>query len=430
MPPPLTLAFVPTLLRLGAPTISATSHSARPNNSTTLLPARRGLAFNDVPTRRSHGLGLPWKSPNAQRYRHSASAREKISHANKGNVPWNKGRKHSEETRAKISQATRAAMERPQVRDKLRRLATGRKHSEETKRKIRTTSRLNRSNGPQHLRIPRLPVPFTFDDATVALLDARITKRYRSEFTDKSSGVSARPKRPMSMETRRKLSERIRALWAEDQDYRDRVAQGIEERARKLGKSSLSEEHKEAISKSLRERHAKLRGEAGSSATDRKTTRKPRSKLNGPASGTRFDLNLMHEKDREALQERRRQASLVMDEAEAQEEATYEEELRIANLERCLAEKEAKRNRKKAEDAQKADRLLLESLASAGQLPSLEEECAMVGSSFLVGSSRQTEIPYTYLSMGEDLFLEDEEPLEDPLLDPLLVPPEFERLGL
>lgn len=432
MPPPLTLAFVPTLLRLGAPTISATTQTLRPTSSTTTLPARRSLAFTDVPARRGLPQTTEWKS--AQRYRHSASAREKISHANKGNIPWNKGRKHTDETRLKISQATRAAMERPQVRDKLRRIATGRKHSEETKRKIRTTSRMNRSSNAQQ-RIPRLPVPFTFDDATVAQLDARITKRYRAEYTDKSPGVSARGKRSMPLETRRKLSERIRALWAEDPSYRDRVAQGIEERARKTGKngkSTLSEEHRMAISKSLRERYAKNRGEG----PEKGTTRKPRARKSlSPTAGTRFDLDSMQEEDREALKERRRKASLAIEEAEARE-ANHEEGednydvAQMSSFERILSEKETKRNRKKLDEAQIADRLLIESLASAGQLPSLEEECAMVGSSFLVGSSRQTELPYSYLSMSDNLFLEDEEPMEGPLLDPLLVPPEFERLGL
>uniref|UniRef100_A0A7N0T2U3 Nuclease associated modular domain-containing protein n=1 Tax=Kalanchoe fedtschenkoi TaxID=63787 RepID=A0A7N0T2U3_KALFE len=41
--------------------------------------------------------------------------RERISKANKGNSPWNKGRKHSPETIQKIRERTRLAMQDPKV---------------------------------------------------------------------------------------------------------------------------------------------------------------------------------------------------------------------------------------------------------------------------------------------------------------------------
>lgn len=42
--------------------------------------------------------------------------RRKIGLANKGKVPWNKGRKHSEETREIISQRTKEALRNPKVK--------------------------------------------------------------------------------------------------------------------------------------------------------------------------------------------------------------------------------------------------------------------------------------------------------------------------
>lgn len=41
--------------------------------------------------------------------------RMRISKANKGNTPWNKGRKHSPETLRKIKERTRLAMQNPKV---------------------------------------------------------------------------------------------------------------------------------------------------------------------------------------------------------------------------------------------------------------------------------------------------------------------------
>lgn len=40
----------------------------------------------------------------------------KTTHGNKGRVPWNKGRKHSEETREKISRKTKEALKDPKVK--------------------------------------------------------------------------------------------------------------------------------------------------------------------------------------------------------------------------------------------------------------------------------------------------------------------------
>jgi hypothetical protein len=42
--------------------------------------------------------------------------RRKIGLANKGKVPWNKGRKHSEDTRRRIKQRTIEALTNPKVK--------------------------------------------------------------------------------------------------------------------------------------------------------------------------------------------------------------------------------------------------------------------------------------------------------------------------
>ncbi|KAF3442431.1 hypothetical protein FNV43_RR16347 [Rhamnella rubrinervis] len=65
--------------------------------------------------------------------------REKIGLANKGKVPWNKGRKHSEETRERIKQRTIESLKNPKVRKKM----SGRpcSHSGQVKAKISSALR-------------------------------------------------------------------------------------------------------------------------------------------------------------------------------------------------------------------------------------------------------------------------------------------------
>eukprot|EP00898_Chlorokybus_atmophyticus_P001367 jgi/Chlat1/2230/Chrsp17S02556 len=60
--------------------------------------------------------------------------RQRIASANRGKMPWNIGKKHSEETKARIRERTKIAMQRPEIREKLR--INGRKQSLETRQKI------------------------------------------------------------------------------------------------------------------------------------------------------------------------------------------------------------------------------------------------------------------------------------------------------
>lgn len=64
--------------------------------------------------------------------------RQKISAANKGRVPWNKGRKHPPEVIARIRAATQLAMQRPDVKERLAKANEKREpHTNEAKAKIR-----------------------------------------------------------------------------------------------------------------------------------------------------------------------------------------------------------------------------------------------------------------------------------------------------
>lgn len=65
---------------------------------------------------------------------HERQRRLKISQANKGRTPWNKGRRHPPETIARIKEATKQAMQRADVRERLQKANEKREpHSNEAK---------------------------------------------------------------------------------------------------------------------------------------------------------------------------------------------------------------------------------------------------------------------------------------------------------
>ncbi|CAN8288128.1 unnamed protein product [Cochlearia groenlandica] len=66
--------------------------------------------------------------------------RRKIGLANKGKVPWNKGKKHSQDTRRRIKQRTIEALRNPKVRKKMS--EHQQPHSDETREKIRASVKL------------------------------------------------------------------------------------------------------------------------------------------------------------------------------------------------------------------------------------------------------------------------------------------------
>lgn len=96
-----------------------------------------------VPARESDDDGLVKVNANdAEVSDKEMSRREKISRANKGKVPWNKGKNMSEEVKAKISQKTYEAMQRPDVRARMKKANANRApHSEEVRKRIREVLR-------------------------------------------------------------------------------------------------------------------------------------------------------------------------------------------------------------------------------------------------------------------------------------------------
>ncbi|XP_039009226.1 protein SON-like [Hibiscus syriacus] len=169
--------------------------------------------------------------------------RMRISKANKGNTPWNKGRKHSAETLQRIRERTRLAMKNPKVKMKLVNL--GHAQSKETREKIGVGVRMGWERRRRKLMLQETchfewmnliaeasrkgycgEEELQWD--SYKILDEQLTKEWLESVEQRKS--MPRPKgskrAPKSLEQRRKIAEAIAAKWA-DPEYRERVFSGL-----------------------------------------------------------------------------------------------------------------------------------------------------------------------------------------------------------
>ncbi|XP_021294302.1 uncharacterized protein LOC110424123 [Herrania umbratica] len=169
--------------------------------------------------------------------------RIRISKANKGNTPWNKGRKHSAETLQRIRERTRLAMQNPKVKMKLVNL--GHAQSKETREKIGIGVRMGWERRREKLMvqenchfewmnlIAEASRKGYFGEEELQwdsykMLDAQLTKEWLESVEERKT--MPRPKgskrAPKSLEQRRKIAAAIAAKWA-DPEYRKRVCSGL-----------------------------------------------------------------------------------------------------------------------------------------------------------------------------------------------------------
>ena len=191
--------------------------------------------------------------------RHSDVSREKSASANRGRVPWNAGKRHSEATRRAIAAGTRAAAARRREAEEARRdkaLELLRQHdpvrhaeeaaaeilSRERRARRRLTAALQAeglassaardapprppaaprpSQNPPRLVVAGFPfgrANFSFSAESRAKISASLRKRWQDpEYrARRQRGASPSP------ETRALLSEAMRRKW-QDSDYRARV---------------------------------------------------------------------------------------------------------------------------------------------------------------------------------------------------------------
>lgn len=177
--------------------------------------------------------------------------RLRISQANKGKVPWNKGRLHSEETKQRIKARTTEAMKDPKIRAKLR--TYGVLQSPETKVKIRSAL-LRMWNAKRKIKASQEicvkewkymiaemarcgndgDVEYQWDSYATIMKELR--EAWRIAYNEERRKARQRKNATIirTSEHRMKIAEAIRAKWA-DPGYRVNVQQGIHASMRKRG---------------------------------------------------------------------------------------------------------------------------------------------------------------------------------------------------
>ncbi|MED6204726.1 hypothetical protein PIB30_011702 [Stylosanthes scabra] len=169
--------------------------------------------------------------------------RMRISKANKGNTPWNKGRKHSPETLRKIRERTRLAMQNPKIKMKLANL--GHAQTTETRLKIGAGVKMgwDRRNRQkmlqeaccfewQNLIAEASKKGYAEQEElqwnSYEILDRQLKQEWSESVEQRKQTVRqvGSKRAPKSPEQRRKIAEAIAAKWA-DPGYRERVCSGL-----------------------------------------------------------------------------------------------------------------------------------------------------------------------------------------------------------
>jgi hypothetical protein len=197
-------------------------------------------------------------------YSHTQASRAKISAANKGKVPWNKGVNRTDEVKARIAAGVRAknrerhlqklqemgiTEEEYEEQKRIERCAKeaerrarrtengGYRPTDETKRKISEILKQKFASGEIKAR-PISPVHvrrgFTHSEETRQKISESLRKRwstdseYRAKMVDVSNRVNTKE------EIRQKISESLRNKWQTDETFRNDMMSKIAARKRKV----------------------------------------------------------------------------------------------------------------------------------------------------------------------------------------------------
>jgi len=212
-------------------------------------------------------------------YSHTRASRSKISAANKGKTPWNKGKTRSEETRAKIAAGVRAR-NRERFLQKLKDLGVteeeyteqkkaerrrkdaerrarrtdkgGYRPTEETKQKISNILKEKYANG----EIKRTPIHpskvrrgFTHTEETRKKISESLRKRWKDDPEYRESMLNKTATNNNDEATRQKISETLKKKW-QDPEFRAKMMEKME--VRKASGGLAGESHRAKISAAMK----------------------------------------------------------------------------------------------------------------------------------------------------------------------------------
>jgi hypothetical protein len=151
-------------------------------------------------------------------FSHTSASRAKIGAANKGKIPWNKGREQSPEVRARIAAGVRAT-NRERFLQKLQDQGLTEKEYDDNKkseRRIRDAERRNRRTEKGGYR--------PTEETKLKISQILKAKYAKGEIKRKAVDPSkVRRGFTHTDETKKKISESLQKRWAEDPDYRENM---------------------------------------------------------------------------------------------------------------------------------------------------------------------------------------------------------------
>jgi hypothetical protein len=212
-------------------------------------------------------------------YTHTTSSRAKISAANRGKTPWNKGKDRPEETKAKIAAGVRARIrqrfleklqamgvteeeyneqqEQEKERKRQEMLARrtekgGYRPTKETRQKISQILKEKHANGLVKRRSvdpANVRRGFTHTEETRRKISETLRKRWATDEKYRENMKEKAQKGNSDIETRKRISETLKAKW-KDEEFRAIMLSKMSNRKQRV--PALNEKHRKNISDAMK----------------------------------------------------------------------------------------------------------------------------------------------------------------------------------
>ena len=283
-------------------------------------------------------------------YTHTDASKAKISAANKGKTPWNKGKSRSDAVKAKIAAGVRArnrerflqklkdmglteeeyeAKKKEERRKKdadkrARRTAKGGyRPTEETKAKISKILKEKFKNGeikPRKVDPSKVRRGFTHSEETRAKISESLRKRWANDPDYRERMKTQVKKANTKEETRARISATLKKKW-QDPEFRGRMMEKISSRQTNF---KHDDAHREKISKAMKEKwkDQEYREKALKSIASRKNPDSPRatrrkSAVKGSSASVRMvEPMTKGEKKTKTTKRKRKKAIRIVDKDE------------------------------------------------------------------------------------------------------------------